>query len=297
MKKTVALWMILFAILITGIPANGQQAAQPQYEEKVDPVSVHKISAHVYEVRGGDGANCSFILGEKGVFVIDAKMSSKTAREMEAAIKQTTAKPISHVILTHSDGDHVDGLMGLSGNLDIVAHVNCARDIEKVNENRSEKIPLPNETFDSRMNLYSGKFHIELLYFGPAHTDGDVVILVPADKVAIMGDLFFKGMDPIIHGEKNGNSTGLVNVLGKAAQLDAQIYLSGHAAPAAKEDIEVLRRSIVEKQNIVRNMFAENKTLDQVKKALGVSAEPGRWPSLAEIIYQELANGEKDKHN
>jgi cyclase len=296
MKKTVFLWMILFLVFIAGIHAYGQQAAQPQYEKEAAPVSVHKISTHVFEVRGGDGANCSFIVGERGVFVIDAKMSAKTAREMTAVIKHTTNKPISYVILTHSDGDHVDGLTGFSGRPDIIAHVNCAKDIEKVNENKSEKLPLPNETFDGRMNIYSGRFHVELLYFGPAHTDGDAVILVPDDKVAIVGDLFFKGMDPIIHSEKNGNSFGLANVLARIAELDAQTYLSGHSEPVTREDIDALRKNIVETQNRVKNMFAENKTLDEVKKALGVSAEQGRWPSLVEIIFQELANADKAKH-
>jgi glyoxylase-like metal-dependent hydrolase (beta-lactamase superfamily II) len=234
-------------------------------------------------------------VGEKGVFVIDAKMSAKTAREMTAAIKQTTNKPISYVILTHSDGDHVDGLTEFSGRPDIIAHVNCAKDIEKVNENRSEKIPLPNETFDGQLNIYSGKFQIELHYFGPAHTDGDAVILVPEDKVAIVGDLFFKGRNPIIHSEKNGNSFGLVNVLDKIAALDAQTYLSGHTEPVTREDIEALRKSIVETQNRVKNMFTENKTLDEVKKSLGVSAEQGRFPPLAEIIFQELTNADKAK--
>jgi len=82
-------------------------------------------------VRGGDGANCSFIVGEKEVFVIDAKMTAQSAKYMIAAIKQTTDKPISHIILTHSDGDHVNGLSGFSGIPDIIAHANCAKDIEK----------------------------------------------------------------------------------------------------------------------------------------------------------------------
>jgi cyclase len=291
MKKISIPWVILFTLFIGGSPASGQQAGQPsQYSQEAAPVSVHQISPHVYEVRGGDGANCSFIVGEKGVFVIDAKMTARSAKEMIAAIKKTTGKPISHIILTHSDGDHVNGLSGFSGTPDIIAHINTAEHIKKANESGTEKVPLPNETFDCRMSIYSGNVQIDLLYYGKAHTDGDIMILVPDDNVAIVGDLFFKGMDPLIHRNKNGSSFGLVNVLSRMTELDAQTYLSGHAEPVAKTEIEDLRKRIIETQNKIKAMVAEEKTLDEVKKALGVSAEQGRWPSLVEVIYLELAD-------
>ncbi len=295
MKNKTIRSLILFAIVTVGLPAFGQQNTQPpQYRQESTPVSVHQVSPHVFEVRGGDGANCSFIVGENEVFAVDAKMTASSAKEMTAAIKKTTGKSISRIILTHSDGDHVNGLSGFAGTKDIIAHINTAKHIEQANESGTEKVPLPNETFDSRMSIFSGKFRIDLLYFGPAHTDGDIVILVPDDKVAIAGDLFFKGQDPLIHMNKNGNSFGLVNVLDRMAELDVQTYLSGHTEPVAKTEVEELRMSIIEKQNRVKAMVEEGKTLDEVKKALGVSTEQGRWRSLAEVIYLELT-GDEDK--
>jgi len=295
MKKTDILLVISFVLFISGLQAFGQQASQPaQYRPVAAPVSVHQISPHVYEVRGGNGANCSFIVGEKEVFVIDAKMSVQSAKEMISAIQKTTDKPISHIILTHSDGDHVNGLSGFSERPDIISHANSAKHIEKANESMVDKVPLPNEVFYDRMSLYSGKVRIDLLYFGPAHTDGDIVILVPEDRTAIVGDLFFKGMDPLIHMNKNGNSFGLVKVLTNIIDLDAQTYLSGHAEPVAKTEIEALRGRIIETQNKVKAMVGEGKTLDEVKQALGVSTEQGRWPSLVEVIQLELTGKNQD---
>jgi cyclase len=291
-RKAGIIYAISFFVLIIGLPVFGQQAGQPpQYRQAAAPVSVHQISPHVYEVRGGAGANCSFIVGEDEVFVIDAKMSAESAREMISLIKQTTDKPISHIILTHSDGDHVNGLPGFPGNLDIIAHANSLKHIEKANEGGKEKIPLPNETFSDRMSMYSGKLRIDLIYFGPGHTDGDIVILVPEDQVAIMGDLFFKGRDPLIHKIKNGSSFGLARALLEIIGLDAQTYLSGHAEPVDKTEVEGLYRHITEIQDKIKTMAGEGKTVDEVKRALGVPTGQGRWPSLAEIIYQEIAGG------
>lgn len=83
MKKSSIPWVIFFVLLTGPSLALSQQASRtPQYSRDTAPVSAHQISPHVYEVRGGDGANCSFIVGEKEVFAIDAKMSARSAGDM-----------------------------------------------------------------------------------------------------------------------------------------------------------------------------------------------------------------------
>ena len=282
---------LLAIVLVTAVfPAHGQQqkAQPPQYRQEAAPVSVHKISNHVYEVRGGMGANCAFIVGDKEVYAVDAKMTDQSARDMIEAIKETTDKPISTLLITHSDGDHVNGIPGFPGGLDIIAHDHSARHIEKANETGSLKLPLPNETFFQRMNMYSGDLEINLFYFGPAHTDGDIVIYVPGDNVAIIGDLFFKDRDPLIHMHKNGSSRGLAAVLRKIIDLDADWYLSGHAEPVKKAEVESLRKTLIEKQEKVMSLIKEGKSLDQVKASFGIPPGESRWPSLVEVIYLEL---------
>lgn len=290
MKKTKIVSLLSIFFLMVALPIYGQQKKQQasQYRQAPAPVSVHEISEHVYEVRGGSGANCSFIVGDKEVYVIDAKMSDQSAKDMIRAIKKTTNKPIKHLLVTHSDGDHVNGITGFPDNINIVSYDNSLRDIKKANESGSVKIPLPNMTFFYKMNLYSGDMEINLFYFGPAHTDGDVVIYVPTDNVAIIGDLFFKGMDPLIHKHKNGSSKGLVSVLKKIIDLNADTYLSGHAEPVKKSEIASLQNTIMEKQDKVHMMVKGGKSLDDIKKAFGIPVEQSRWPSLVETIYGEV---------
>lgn len=282
---------LLAIVLLTAVlPAVGQQqqAQPPQYRQEAAPISVHEISRHVYEVRGGAGANCAFIVGDKEVYVVDAKMTDPSAREMIRAIKETTDKPISRLLITHSDGDHVNGLPGFPEGIDIFAHENSAGHMEKANMAGPVTLPLPDITFHQRMNMHLGELEINLLYFGPAHTDGDIVIYVPDDKVAILGDLFFKGRDPLIHMHKNGSSTGLIEVLRNVLLLDADVYLSGHAEPVKKAEVEELRRTLIEKQDKVASLVKEGKSLDQVKEAFGIPLAESPWRSLVEVIYLEL---------
>jgi glyoxylase-like metal-dependent hydrolase (beta-lactamase superfamily II) len=134
---------------------------------------------------------------------------------------------------------------------------------------------------------------VRLLYFGPAHTSGDAVVFCPQEKVAFLGDLFFAGRDPLVHRHKNGNSFGLVKVLNSVLQLDAEVFLSGHAEKATRADIEALIKLIEEKQAQIEAMIAKGKSLDEIKKFYKVEdrpATPGRpqFLSLAEVMFLEI---------
>ena len=289
MKKIKILTVLSIILFIGILPAYGQQKKQPpQYRQEPAPVSVHKISKHVYEVRGGAGANCAFIVGDEEVYVIDAKMIDQSARDLISDIKATTDKPITNLLITHSDGDHVNGIPGFPADINIISHDNSAGHIKKANESEGIKISPPNMTFFHQLNLYSRDLEINLFYFGCAHTDGDVVIFVPDDGVAIIGDLFFKGMDPLIHKHKNGSSEGLISVLQKIIDLNAEKYLSGHAEPAKKAEIESLRKTVIEKRDKVKAMVKDGISLDDIKKAFGIPLGQSQWPSLVERIYGEM---------
>src|SRR5208337_4660672 len=95
-----------------------------------------------------------------------------------------------------------------------------------------------------RLRLYfdgpQKESHIDLLYFGPAHTDGDLVVFFPEEKVAFVGDLIFMDRGQLIHLAKNGTSFGLVKALKGVLGLDADIFVPGHGGLATKKDIAAL---------------------------------------------------------
>ena len=73
------------------------------------PFIVHQLKPNVYWIEGG-GGNSGVIVGDKGVIVIDAKTTAAAGKELLDDIAKITPKPVTTVILTHSDGDHVNGL-------------------------------------------------------------------------------------------------------------------------------------------------------------------------------------------
>src|SRR5574340_108070 len=195
------------------------------------PAHAERLADGVYWVKGGAGANTGFIIGKKQVMVIDAKTTADAAKAMLAEIAAVTPNPVKYIVLTHSDGDHVNGLSGLPKDATIIAHANAKKDMEEAFKDAkfSALVPyLPGEIVNGSRTLNVDGLEVRLLHFGPAHTSGDLVVYIPARKVAFIGDLAFVGRDPLIHGRKGGNSVGVVRNLNHIAALDAGAFISGH---------------------------------------------------------------------
>jgi cyclase len=279
---------IVLVLSLSGIALA--QAAQPSQ----GPL-VQKIRGNVYFVRGGM-AYGGFSIYDKGVVVIDAKMTAEGTKQVVAEIAKITPLPITHILLTHSDGDHVNGLTGYPTGLAILSSETTKREMEEAF--KDEKMAplrayLPTRTFTRPFSLDLGAASVELIPVGPAHTGGDTFIYFRDEKTAFVGDLAFLGRDPLIHRQKGGTSEGYAQALRTMLSLGAETYLSGHNEPMTAADLRGILASIEEKRAKVGALVKEGKTLDEIKKAMGVSdASAGsggfRWPSIVEIIYQEL---------
>ena len=270
-----------------------QQQTQPPRQQP-PPLAVQNVKGNIYQITGGAGANTGSFVANKEVIVIDAKMTEDAARLMIAEIKKVSPNPISKLILTHSDGDHVNGLSGFPQGIEIIAHENTRVHMSKAFQTDQQRAYLPGTTFSDKLSLYvgsaQGTTRIDLLYFGPAHTNGDAVVFFPEEKVAFIGDLLFLGRDPLVHRAKNGTSVGLLKVLNALLGLDAESYISGHNELSTKKEIRTMLQSIEEKQSRIQTMLKEGRTLEQVKKAFNIETPSGgsRWPSLVEVIYFDL---------
>ncbi|MBP1624117.1 MAG: fold metallo-hydrolase [Acidobacteria bacterium] len=278
-------------LVAAGLIAVGFGFAQQQS----GALKAEKITDTIYVVKGGL-ANTGFVIGEKEVVAIDAQMTADGAQKMIDEIKKTTPKPLTKIILTHSDADHVNGLPGFPQGIEIISSLQAKNEMAeaaKAPNSQALQAYLPTRTFTDNMTIELGTERIQLLYFGPAHTSGDAVVFFPARKLAFVGDLVFIGRDPLIHRQKGGNSTGVTKTLKALIDLDADRYVPGHGDILSKSDVEGAMKNLQEKQEKVRAMIREGKSLDDVKKAFGVaeSAKPGgmRFPSLVEVIYLEFS--------
>ncbi len=277
---------VMFCLVALNIGFSQQQSA----------LTTEKVAENIYIVKGGV-ANTGFIVGEKEVMAIDAEMTADSAQKMIDEIKKITPKPLTKLILTHSDGDHVNGLTGFPRGLEIISSAGAKKELAEAAQapnSQALQAYLPTRTFADKMDVDFASERVQLLHLGPAHTSGDIVIFFPARKLAFVGDLVFIGRDPLIHRVKGGTPGGLIKTLQALLALNADRYVPGHGGIASKSDIEGELKSLQEKQEKVRSLIKEGKSLDEVKAAFGIPTAPAKpgamnFPSLVEVIYLELS--------
>jgi cyclase len=283
--------------------ASAAAAQQPQ-QPSPPPLVVHNLKENlsalkipVYWIEGG-GGNTGVIVGDNGVVVIDAKTTGDAGKEIVADIAKLTPKPITHVIITHSDGDHVIGLVSFPMGLTIIAQENCKTEMEAAITAGGRGAPpkeyLPTQTYADKDALKIDGVRFQLLHFGPAHTSGDTVVYLPDEKVAFSGDILASVVpDPIIHPEKNGSPAGWIKTMQGMLKLNADTFVPGHGMVETKADVEKKLAEVQDKDKQIRSLVAQGKSLDDVKQAMNVPAPaPGgrgpRFPSFAEADYNEL---------
>ena len=85
----------------------------------------------------------------------------------------------------------------------------------------------PDTTLSDRLDLKRGDREIQVIFCGRAHTGGDVVVYLPADKIVYTGDMAFSG--PSFLGD--GHVDEWPDTLMKLKELDVERYVPGHGPP------------------------------------------------------------------
>ena len=262
------------------------------------PLMVHQLKPNVYWIEGG-GGNSGVIVGEKGVVVIDAKTTPAGGKELLDDIAKITPKPVTTVILTHSDGDHVNGLASFPTGIKIIAHENNKKEQETALAAGGRGAPpadhLPTQVVSkNKEDLKIDGVKVEVHHWAPAHTSGDLVVYLPSEKIVFTGDIIATTLpDPLIHLEKNGSSEGWITTAKGIAGLDADQFVPGHGDVEAKPAIQKRLTDAEAKRAKIKDLVAQGKSLDEIKTAVGDAppAPGGRGPAFAsftDVVYKEL---------
>ena len=224
-----------------------------------------QVRDNIYMIRSGASGNITVIVGEDAVLLIDDKFSQDHDGVM-AQLRTITDKPVRYVINTHMHGDHTGGNAAMQAlDADVIAHTN-ARYI--MAETQTEG--LPNITIDDHLRLYFAGQPLDLYYFGRGHTDGDIVIHLPEERIVVMGDLFAIWGPPrhLVHYGAGGSVREWSRTLERALELDFDTVIPGHSGVTDRATMEDFLRFTVRMGETVREMNRARKTREEIRAVL-----------------------------
>ena len=261
------------------------------------PFVVHELQPNVYWIEGG-GGNSGVIIGDKGVIVIDAKINPAGGKELLDDIAKITPKPVTAVILTHSDLDHVNGLAAFPAGVTVIAHEGNKKEQEAAIAKGGPGAP-PADHLPSRVitknheSLRIDGVKVDVYHWAPAHTSGDLIVYLPRQKVVFTGDIIAVPLpDPLIHLEKNGSSEGWIETVKGMVSLKSDQFVPGHGDIQTKAAVQQRLANAEAKRAKIKDLVAQGKSLDEIKTAVDpppAASGPGpRFPSFTQVVYEEL---------
>ena len=260
MKKSLLIRFSMLLVAGGGLWVAYTQAPQPS---KLDVV---KLADDLYVIHNElVPGNTTALVTNEGVVLVDDKFP-QDADNIVAQVKKLTSQPIKYVISTHHHGDHTGGNPRLQ---QLGAQVVSS---EEARENMVDgKLPgLPNVTFQHHAHIYLGGKNVELYHFGRAHTNGDSVVLFPAQRTLAAGDMFTfgDGLPELIDYSGGGSAKEWTPTLDSALQLDFDRVVPGHGNVTTKQEMRKFRDSTVTLRNRVHDMVVQKKTRADVEKML-----------------------------
>ncbi len=263
-------------------------------------LTTHPLRGGAYWITGGR-SNTGFVVGPQGVVVLDTEIPDAAAKMQVAEIAKVTSEPVSAIVVTHADPDHVGGLLVYPTSTPVLMQENARSEVvasandpaappmyKALYANLAERLPL--DTIGSQRTLTLGGVHVALMHFGPAHTAGDIIMYLPDQKIVYGGDILVNYTRfPVIH--LGGSSLGWEYSMKALLALDADTYVPGHGPILPKAELASRLRDEQARREQIKAMVVQGKTLPEIQQALPDKTEVPMFITYTEAVYAELTRG------
>ena len=218
---------------------------------------------------GGWGwSNAGLIADGDESLIVDTLFDEDLTLEMLDFMKKAEPKGMKNIralINSHSNGDHCNG----NNCVDTEEVISSEATLEEMSHESPEMMAallkqapemgtlgkyflecfgsfnfegvtkrLPNTTFTGETQRQVGDKIVELIEVGPAHTNGDVLVHVPSDKVVFTGDILFIEGHPILWA---GPVKNWINACDRIISMEVDFVVPGHGPVTDNRGVKAVR--------------------------------------------------------
>ena len=301
LPNKLALSMVALSMLGLVACATNQSKAQAAGDLATEGFMLDNLGEGIYVHRGahldidegyqGDICNISFVVGEKGVAVIDTGGSLKVGQHLRAEIKKVTDKPILYVINTHVHPDHIFGNAAfIEDKPKFIGHEKLEQAMftrkdgyDKLNKRllgddaKGTEIVAPNLAVKSVETVDLGGRQLTITAHPNAHTNTDITVQDSKTQTLFTGDFVFIERTPVIEGDIKG----LIAEQEMLKALPFKLLVPGHG-PVQKNNADGVQ-AINNAQHYFKVLLADIRATikkgDSMERAMNTAAasEKAKW--------------------
>jgi len=247
MKK---LLMILLVLLMGGTSIATVAQAQEVKRE------ITRVTFDIYRFQNRFHNNMIVITGD-GVVVTDP-INAEAASWLRAEIAKLTDEPITHLIYSHSHGDHASGGTEYGDVPNVIMQQNAPEDIDLVEATKR---------FSDQLSFTVGSKTFELTYLGPGHGTDMIAMVVQPEAVAFVVDvvsakrLFYRDFP-------GADVDQWIQQVKKVEALDFDILIGGHGPVGTKRDVSAGIAYLEELRAAVLEGLRAGQSVDELKQTV-----------------------------
>ena len=239
--------IVLAALLLAGAASA----------EKAPPIKANytadKVAEGIYVIHGpkalpnpenqGFMNNPAFVLTSAGVVVVDPGSSVQTGEMVLSHVKRITDQPVVAVFDTHVHGDHWLGNQAIKEAYPDAPIYGHPRMISRVEQGdgitwmermldltkgatAGTRVVNASSPVDDKAEIRIGDVTFRIMHNGKAHSDNDIMLLLPEREVIFLGDN--AGHGRILR--QTGSFQGNIEALDLALATGAKVFIPGHGS-------------------------------------------------------------------
>jgi glyoxylase-like metal-dependent hydrolase (beta-lactamase superfamily II) len=275
-------------------------------------MELREIAQDVYACLQEDrglGTSNSGLINRAGALVVDTFWDLPHTRELIRMYARVWKAPARRVVNTHHNGDHCWGNQLFAG-AEIIGHRLCAEAFVKESPAAMEmlrqsnleggdpataafakalepwdfsgiELTPPTTLIDERLDLDLDGTPVRLLYVGPAHTAGDVIVHLPEQRVVFTGDILFRLCTPI---GWEGTYAKWGEALDTIIDLQPEVIVPGHGPVCGLEGPREMKAYLEYVRVESRRCFDAGVSLQEAAQRI----DPGpyaRWTEPERIVF------------
>jgi glyoxylase-like metal-dependent hydrolase (beta-lactamase superfamily II) len=238
--------------------------------------SVTRVSEHVYAIIGFP--NIGIVVGDRATLVVDTGIGARNGAIVVKQAEKLAKKPNLYLTTTHFHPEHAMGEQAFPPRTVIIRPAAQQAELEKHGIELMDmfrgfspqakelladvKMRTPDIVFDKEITLDLGGVSARLFWLGPAHTQGDELIMVEPDSLLLSGDIV---QDKIVPNMPNADASvkNWLAILDQLEPLKPRFVVPDHGALGDGSLIAKERAFVMELQTRSLELKREGKSADE----------------------------------